>query len=118
MKSLQYDELEAGLERLEKVSRRSIIRSPADQKVDVDGFATSVASTRGVITVSNTTAHMAGALGKPCAVILDDLDDGSWPTVGDRTPFYPELRLVRRRARDWASVLDEAAAVLNDMIQV
>lgn len=117
LQSLQYDEAEAGIERMEALSGKRIARSPLNQKLDVDGFASMVVAVKGVLTISNTTAHMAGALGKPCVVILDDLDHLSWPAAGDRTPFYPTLRLVRRNQRAWNVVLDEAVAVLRTLIE-
>ncbi|GAA4745449.1 hypothetical protein GCM10023264_08560 [Sphingomonas daechungensis] len=117
LQSLQYDEAEAEIDRLETLSGKRIARSPLDQKLDVDGFASMVAAVKGVLTISNTTAHMAGALGKSCVVILDDLDHLSWPVSGDRTPFYPTLRLVRRNQRPWNAVLDEAVVVLRTLIE-
>jgi len=115
--SLQYDEEEAGIDRLESLLGKPIARSPVDQRLDVDGFASMVASVEGVLTISNTTAHMAGALGKPCVVILDDLDHLSWPEKGDCTPFYPTMRLVRCNQRQWGAVLNEAVGVLRTLIE-
>ena len=116
IQSLQYDEQEAGLPELEALSGRTIAGSPFDQKQDVDAFAALVASVRSVITISNTTAHMAGALGIPCVVILDDLDHLTWPAKADRTPFYPALRVVRQRGRPWPVALQEASAVLQGLV--
>lgn len=114
--SLQYEETKASIENLEQLSGRMIARSCVDQMADIDGFASQVNATDAVLTISNTTAHMAGALGKPCVVILDDLDHLIWPTEGAETPFYPSIRLVRRSGRPWSAVLEEAATQLNAML--
>lgn len=113
VQSLQYDEREAGLEELQAASSRPILSSPIDQKLDLDGFASLVASVEGVLTISNTTAHMAGALGIPCVVILDDLDHLTWPSERDRTPFYPRLRYIRKMGRPWFEALQEGLFLLQ-----
>lgn len=116
VQSLQYDEDEARIDQLEKLAGRPVGRSPLDQKLDVDGFAALVASVRSVLTISNTTAHMAGALGVPCVVVLDDLEHLTWPARQDRTPFYPRLRIVQRRGRPWSSVLQHGLAALRELV--
>ena len=117
VQSLQYDEQQAGLGALQALAGRSVEVSPIDQKQDVDGFAALVASVEMVLTISNTTAHMAGALGVPCVVVLDDLDHLTWPAHGDRTPFYPNLRTIRQHGRPWPDVLRHGLAALHALVR-
>ena len=84
-----------------------------DQFKDLDGYAAQVSSVKGVLTISNTTAHLAGALGIPCVVILDDGPVTTWPDHENISPFYPSLRLVRRQHRDWKECLEEGIKILN-----
>jgi hypothetical protein len=116
VQSLQYDEEKAGRRELESLCDRPITPSPIDQMTDVDGFAALVASVEGVLTISNTTAHMAGALGIPCVVVLDDLDHLMWP-AGDRTPFYPSIRLIRHNGRPSSIVIEEGLAMLRGLMK-
>jgi hypothetical protein len=65
-----------------------------------------------VVTVSNTTAHLAGALGQETYVLVPYGQARMWYWFHDRTdnPFYPEIK-IRRQARthDWASVIERVA---------
>lgn len=49
-----------------------------------------------VITVDTLAAHLAGALGVPCWVLLQHRADWRWMQHGDRSPWYPSLRLWRQ----------------------
>ncbi|MDA0257843.1 MAG: hypothetical protein O2972_04035 [Cyanobacteria bacterium] len=106
VQSLQYEEGRAGLNDLVRQSGRPVKAARrVDQFKDLDGYAGQVASVRRVLTISNTTAHMAGALGIPCVVILDRESVTTWPEHVDRSPFYPNTVLIRRDGMDWAATL-------------
>jgi tetratricopeptide (TPR) repeat protein len=86
-----------------------------DQMADLDAFAAQVAALDQVVTVSNTTAHFAGALGVPALVLVPPAQGllWYWGARGERTPWYASVRLVRREARrGWAEQVAAAAALL------
>ena len=117
LQSLQYLEKPARIRALRELSGQRI-RScqPIDQMIDLDGFAGQVAGVRGVLTISNTTAHLAGALGIPCVVILDNGSITNWPDHGETTPLYPSTRLIRRGSDDWTTTLRRGWRTLRALI--
>ncbi|MBF0162852.1 MAG: hypothetical protein HQL88_11265, partial [Magnetococcales bacterium] len=86
-----------------------------DQMVDLDSFAAQVAAMDVVVTISNTTAHMAGALGVPTLLILEDVPSlWFWGITGERSPWYPAMRLFRAHKRgEWEEVLLRVAEALT-----
>jgi ADP-heptose:LPS heptosyltransferase len=68
-----------------------------------------------VISVDTAAAHLAGALGKPCWVLLPAyLTDWRWLTERSDTPWYPGvIRLFRQRTSgNWDEVVREVAQKL------
>jgi tetratricopeptide (TPR) repeat protein len=68
-----------------------------------------------VVSVDTATAHLAGALGKPCWILLPR-PAGDWYTNwhDDRTPWYGSARTIRQsRPGDWTGVLVGLDRVLH-----
>jgi hypothetical protein len=67
-----------------------------------------------IISVDTSVAHLAGALGKPVWNMIQFAPDWRWfARFGERTPWYPTMRLFRQnRRRDWATVVGQVATAL------
>jgi hypothetical protein len=72
-----------------------------------------------IITVDTAVAHLAGALGKPCWVLLPDYKtDWRWLTDRDDSPWYPKtMRLFRQKqAGNWTTVIADVKTALRGLI--
>ncbi|MGE3313861.1 MAG: tetratricopeptide repeat protein, partial [Planctomycetaceae bacterium] len=113
--SLQYGDCKSELAAVQ----RSIgvgITSPGsvDFWNDLDGLAAQIVALDLVITVDNSTAHLAGALGVPVWTIVPFASDWRWQMHRETSPWYPSMRLFRQEApADWIPVLSRVAAELS-----
>lgn len=86
-----------------------------DPMADVDLFAAQVAAMDMVVSTSNTTVHMAGALNVP-TICLTPMVEGRpwyWFVGRDTSPWYPSVRHIwQTKRRTWDDVIARAAAEL------
>jgi hypothetical protein len=84
-----------------------------DNQNDLDSLAAVISACDLVISIGNTTAHLAAALGKPVWVLVPSAGSWRWMFRGTTTPWYPTVRLFRRSpSGDWGLVLNE---ISNEM---
>jgi len=88
----------------------------ADPLTDLDAFAAQVSALDLVISVSNATVHLAGALGVLTWGLVPSVPVWRWLEAGEDSPWYPSVRLIRQRhVDDWRDVLKLAATDLQTM---
>jgi tetratricopeptide (TPR) repeat protein len=114
--SLQVGPRAADLKKLkrDKSKAKSPIEdlSPAFQ--DFVESAGAVSALDLVITVDTSTAHLAGALGKPVWVLLPWVTDWRWMLNREDNPWYPTMRLFRqKKGEPWADVIARVATELK-----
>jgi hypothetical protein len=111
--SLQYGDHDALQEQAAAASAPILIDRSVDQISNIDIFAAQVAAMDLVITIDNSTAHLAGALGVPTWVLLPFASDWRWLQAREDSPWYPTLRLFRQPKRsDWQSVVQRVKSAL------
>ncbi len=83
-----------------------LVDRDVDQLTDIDAFAAQVTAMDLVITIDNSTAHLAGALGVPTWVLLPFAPNWRWLLERSDSPWYPSVRLFRQtKEGDWQSVI-------------
>lgn len=61
-----------------------------------------------IVSPDTSVAHVAGALGRPVWVALQQVPDWRWMLEGSSTPWYPTMRLFRQTVRgDWHGVMTQ-----------
>jgi hypothetical protein len=115
--SLQYGQIKPALRRLRNGNdARLIYDDSVDQMLDMDRFAAQIAALDAVVTISNTAAHLSGALGVPTIFLIDDKFQTAWPVTGNRTPWYPNGVVMRKEGRPWPVVLDDVGRRLSSIL--
>jgi hypothetical protein len=86
-----------------------------DQLKDMHAFAAQLAAMDHIVSVSNTSVHLAGALGAPCTLLAPPAQGllWYWGAAGDATPWYASIRIVRRApGHTWGEQIAAAAEIL------
>lgn len=92
----------------------------AEAIADLDSLAALVKSCSLVVTVCNTTVHLAGALGVPCIALVPSAPAWRYGLTGERMVWYDSVRMVRQGiGESWESVFsrakDRAVAYLREL---
>lgn len=66
-----------------------------------------------VITADTSVAHLAGALGKKCLVLLPFNPDWRWGLGSEKTNWYPSVTLCRQTWKDWYGAFSRVKSELG-----
>jgi len=117
---LQYADTETERERVERRTGARIDHLPdLDLHDDLEGLAALCAASDLVITASNVTAHMAGALGRAVWLMAPQGGGRLWYWFPGRadSPWYPSMRIFEQRVRgSWRETLDAVAQALAALV--
>jgi ADP-heptose:LPS heptosyltransferase len=114
---LQYGETDAEREAVRKELGIEVMRLPdVDTFNDMDGLAALIRACDVIVSTSNTTAHLAGAVGANTLLMLPFASGRHWYWHEERqdSPWYPSMRLFRQRVvGDWSELIAEVATALQ-----
>lgn len=117
---LQYGDTQTERATVEREIGIRVERLEIDNTNDLDGLAALIAACDLVVTVSNTTAHLAGALGKPTRVFVPFGHARLWYWFQERedNPWYPHMRVRRQRAgQSWADLIASTAEEFSTFVE-
>ena len=87
----------------------------ADEFENVQDMAEDIRTLDLVITVDTMTAHLAGVEGIPTWLLLPYAPDWRWGFEGDKTPWYPCMRIFRQgEDREWGPVIQRVVEELKN----
>jgi tetratricopeptide (TPR) repeat protein len=113
--NLQYGDCRADLEAVRRDLGVEILHDESvDPLKNLDDFAAQTAAMDLVISIDNSTVHMAGALNVPVWVMLPAVPDWRWMLDRSDSPWYPSVRLFRQAlAGEWTPVIARVAKELK-----
>lgn len=102
-----------GSEELKKLEKYDITDIGAEL-IDFGQTAAAIANLDLVICNDTSLAHLAGAMGKPCIVLLPYEVNWRWHEDLSKCDWYDSVKLFRqKKAGDWSSVFEEVKNILN-----
>ena len=112
--NLQYGEVEDEIKEFQEETGIDVVQcASVDNREDLDGLAALIEVCDLVISTSNATIHLAGALAKETWVLLHYVTLYFWLLERTDSVWYPSLTLYRQPAlNDWDSVY---ASVRKDL---
>lgn len=103
---------------LERTGFGGLVIDSGRQERDLLDTAAVIRSLDLVITIDTAVAHLAGALGAPCWMLTPEPPYWYWRGIGERSPFYASLRLVRQAVPGrWDEVTARLARDLANLRQ-
>jgi hypothetical protein len=105
--NLQYGNVSAEMKSLSGAARSRLVQhSDVDLTADLEGVSSLIEACDLVITVGNTVAHLAGALGKKTFVLLPQVAGWRWMHGTTQCVWYDSIKLIRQDRRgEWENVL-------------
>jgi len=116
--NLQYGDVKEELEQFHLQTDLMIYQDvEIDSLGNLDDFAAQISALDLVISTSNTTVHMAGALGKQVWTLLPYIPGWRWMLEREDTPWYPSMRLFRQNELGtWSRAFDQVRSKLERYI--
>ena len=101
--NLQYGDVNREINEFEEETGIKIVQcGSVDNREDLDGLAALIEACDLVVSTSNVTIHLAGALGKDTWVLLPFVSSFWWLLNRDDSVWYPSIKIYRQKKfGDW-----------------
>jgi len=119
--SLQYDGTRSEIDAIRQYSPpgngRTALESDVNRYDDLDGVASLCAGCDLVISIGNTVAHIAAAVGTETWVLVPHPAGWRWMASGSGTPWYPSAKIFRQGTdMGWQNVLKTVRDSLDELL--
>ena len=106
--NLQYGDVDKEIREFEEETGIKIVQCDSvDNREDLDGLAALIDVCDLVVSTSNVTIHLAGALGKDSWVLLPYVSSFWWLLNREDSIWYPSLKIFRQKKfGEWKLALD------------
>lgn len=112
--NLQYGNTTEERAEAERLGLRIHHDASVDPLKDMDAQATQLSALDAVLSIDNTTVHLAGALGVPTFVLLQLNPNWRWGIEDETSYWYPSVQLIRNRELGrWGKALEQAVQRLR-----
>lgn len=114
--SLQRDE---GIEELKKIPKEFNVIDLGETFNDFSDTAAAIDNLDLVICNDTSIAHLAGAMGKPCWIILPFVQNWRWHTDLSHSPWYKSVKLFKQETPGiWDGVFEKLKTELKRVLSV
>ena len=116
---LQYGDVNEEIRAFTKGTGIEVLQcSSVNLKEDLDGLGALIALCDLVVSTSNVTIHMAGALGKEAWVLLPFAASFWWLIERTDSLWYPTVKLYRQKSlQDWSEILKVVRSDLDQRFE-
>jgi tetratricopeptide (TPR) repeat protein len=112
---LQYGDRSGDRVELQRAGGRELLHDPMIDAIgDLDRWAAQIAAVDVVVTIDNSVAHLAAALGRPVLLLLPTAPDWRWFETGGTSAWYAGMRLLRQsRNGEWGDPIEQCLKLLS-----
>lgn len=106
-----------GEEEFSKIPKKYNVINLADTFNDFSDTAAAIENMDLVICNDTSIAHLAGAMGKPCWILLPFVQNWRWHTDISYSPWYKSVKLFKQKElSNWNEVFDNVKKELDKLI--
>ena len=113
--SLQYGNALKNIQEINEKSNNKFIEVPGiDLTNNIESLSSIIMNCDLVISIDNSTAHLAACLGKPVWILLPYYNDFRWMEKSEESIWYKNALLLRQNVKDdWSEAIQNIVSALD-----
>jgi tetratricopeptide (TPR) repeat protein len=117
--NLQYGDIQSELDQLDKnLNNKLNLIDDVDLFNDIEGLFSLVGACDFIVTTSNITAHVAGAIGKECYLLAPYSQGRIWYWHQEKvSTWYPSIQIFSQsKSLDWSQAIHSVCSILHSKV--